>query len=372
MGLTRYRLGDLIEKYDERVGNPDLTVNDVSGVNRDKEFFEPSKQVGANTSKYKVVPVGYFATNLMHVGRDIVLSVAFNHYNNKKVVSPAYTVFKVKDNVEIFKEYLFMYLNSEEKDRYFWFFTDASIRDGLSWEDFCDIEIDLPPLPIQKKYVDVYKALLENQEAYETGLEDLRFLSQAYIEQLKQKTEMDKIGNYIEVVNEKNTDGKITLEQGINIQKKFITPQRSNSNLKGRNIVRKGQFAYCTQLNNENVAIAFREEEDCVVSSVYNVFEITRDEELIPEYLMLWLTRSEFGRYVYWASEGSAYEFLNYDNLANYEIPVPDINIQKSIGDIYKVYTQRKNINEKLKQRLKNICPILIKGAVEEASRKEV
>jgi len=61
MGLTRYRLGDLIEKYDERVGNPDLTVNDVSGVNRDKEFFEPSKQVGANTSKYKVVPVGYFA-----------------------------------------------------------------------------------------------------------------------------------------------------------------------------------------------------------------------------------------------------------------------------------------------------------------------
>lgn len=180
-----------------------------------------------------------------------------------------------------------MYLNSEEKDRYFWFFTDASIRDGLSWEDFCDIEIDLPPLPIQKKYVDVYKALLENQEAYETGLEDLRFLSQAYIEQLKQKTEMDKIGNYIEVVNEKNTDGKITLEQGINIQKKFITPQRSNSNLKGRNIVRKGQFAYCTQLNNENVAIAFREEEDCVVSSVYNVFEITRDEELIPEYLML-------------------------------------------------------------------------------------
>ena len=143
------------------------------------------------------------------VGRDIVLPVAFNHSHNKKVVSPAYTVFKVKDNVEIFKEYLFMYLNSEEKDRYFWFFTDASIRDGLSWEDFCDIEIDLPPLPIQKKYVDVYKALLENQEAYETGLEDLRFLSQAYIEQLKQKTEMDKIGNYIEVVNE-NTDGKIT------------------------------------------------------------------------------------------------------------------------------------------------------------------
>ena len=162
-------------------------------------------------------------------------------------------------------------------------------------------------------------------------------------------------------------DEAITLEQGINIEKCFITPQRSNSNLRGRKIVRHGQFAYCTQLNNENVAIAYREGSDCVVSSVYDVFEITRKEELLPEYLLMWLIRPEFGRYVYWASEGSAYEFLNYDNLANYLIPIPDIEVQRAISNIYTAYITRKRINEQLKAQIKDICPILIKGSMEES-----
>lgn len=371
MTLTRYRLGDLVEKYDKKCNIPDLTVNDISGINRDKEFFEPSKQVGKNTSNYKFVPVGHFATNLMHVGRDVVLPVAYNHSSKNKIVSPAYTVFKVKDNVDLIDQFLFIYFNSNERDRYFWFSTDASIRDGLSWEDFCDIKIDLPPLDIQKKYVDIYKAMLENQTSYEKGLEDLKLSCFAHIEHIRKNSELFPIGNYIEPINEKNSDGAIKLEQGINIEKRFISPQRPNSNLKGRKIVRTGQFAYCTQLNNENVAIALREDEDCVVSSVYDVFKITKEYEIFPNYLMLWLIRPEFGRYVYWASEGSAYEFLSYENLSNYLIPVPPIEVQNSIANIYKVYTERKEINEKLKERLKNICPILIKGAVEEAKRKE-
>lgn len=119
-------------------------------------------------------------------------------------------------------------------------------------------------------------------------------------------------------------------------------------------------------MNNANVAIAYRSGEDCVVSSVYDVFEITRKEELIPEYLLVWLIRPEFGRYVYWASEGSAYEFLNYNNLGNYKIPVPNINIQKAIAEMYTVYIERKRINEQLKTQIKDICPILIKGSLEE------
>ena len=181
------------------------------------------------------------------------------------------------------------------------------------------------------------------------------------------KTEtLHRIGDYITPYNEKNTDESITLEQGINIEKRFITPQRSNSNLQGRKIVRHGQFAYCTQLNNENVAIAYRDGCDCVVSSVYDVFEITKKEELVPEYLLMWLIRPEFGRFVYWASEGSAYEFLNYNNLANYMIPVPDIKVQKSIADIYNAYITRKQIGEQLKAQIKDICPILIRGSLEE------
>lgn len=373
MGLTKYKLGELIEKYDEKCGEPNLTEFDVSGINREKEFFEPSKQVGKNTENYKCVPVEFFATNLMHVGRDIVLPIAFNHSKSNKIVSPAYTIFKIKDSNKVLNEFLFMYFNSKEKDRYFWFFTDASIRDGLSWEDFCDIEINLPSIEIQKKYVAIYQAMLKNQGAYEEGLEDLKLACLGTIENIRKNSrKLYRIGDFIEPFNEKNVDESITLEQGINIDKKFITPHRPNKSLSNRKIVRRGQFAYCTQLNNENVAIAYRDAEDCVVSSVYDIFEITKKEKLLDAYLMLWIIRPEFGRFVYWASEGSAYEFLSYENLSNYRIPIPPIEIQNSIANIYKVYTERKEINEKLKEQIKSMCPILIKGAMEEASREEV
>ena len=81
---------------------------------------------------------------------------------------------------------------------------------------------------------------------------------------------------------------------------------------------------------------------------------------------MIWLSRSEFGRFVYWASQGTSYEFLSYENLAGYRIPVPSIHVQEAIASIYKCYIRRREINEQLKAQIKNICPILIKGSLEE------
>ena len=104
MGLNKVKIGTFVELYSEACGISNLTVNDVSGVNRNKEFFEPSKQVGADTSKYKVVPPNYFACNLMHVGRDVVLPIALNHSGKNKIVSPAYTVFRITDESIILKE----------------------------------------------------------------------------------------------------------------------------------------------------------------------------------------------------------------------------------------------------------------------------
>ena len=137
MALTKCKLGDFIKLYNQQCCIDNLSREEVSGINREKEFFEPSTQVGADTSKYKVVPVGFFACNLMHVGRDRVLPVALNHSQKIKYVSPAYFVFEITENPYLLKEYFFIFLKSEERDRYFWFNTDGSIRDGLSWADFC-------------------------------------------------------------------------------------------------------------------------------------------------------------------------------------------------------------------------------------------
>ena len=104
MKLTKHKLGEFVELYNEKCGIPDLTIWDISGVNSDKEFFEPSKQAGENTSSYKNVPPNYFACNLMHVGRDKVLPIALNHTNKTKVVSPAYTVFRIKEGMALIRE----------------------------------------------------------------------------------------------------------------------------------------------------------------------------------------------------------------------------------------------------------------------------
>ena len=103
-----------------------------------------------------------------------------------------------------------------------------------------------------------------------------------------------------------------------------------------------------------------------LVSSISIVFGTK--EGLIPEYLMLFLTRSEFDRYARFNSWGSARETFNFDDMCDVEIPIPDITIQRSIANIYEVYVERKEINERLKEQIRDLCPILIKGSIDEAS----
>ena len=370
MGLTKYKLGELIELVLKTNSELRYGPDDVRGMTITKEIIPTKADVtGTDLSKFLVVSPGEFIYNPRTHGKRI--GFGYNNTDDTFIISWNNIAFKVKASMKdvVLADYLFLHFKRDEWDREACFQSWGSSTEVFSWETLCDMEVDLPPLPIQQKYVDIYNAMLANQQSYERGLEDLKLICDAYIEDLRRKMPCKIIGNYVHQYNVKNSDGEITLEQGINIDKKFITPQRSNDNFYGRKIVRTGQIAYCTQLNNENVAIALRTGPDCIVSNVYDVIELNESSGLIPEYLMLWLVRAEFGRFVYWASQGTSYEFLTYDNLANYKIPVPDYEVQKSIANIYEVYNERRNINEKLKAQIKDICPILIKGSIEEARK---
>lgn len=370
MGLTKYKLGELIELCETRNDNLKYGVKDVKGISIQKEFIETKANMeGVSLKPYYLVQPDDFVYVTVTSRNGEKITLAHNISDSTYIVSSSYVVFKVKRIELLLSDYLFMYFNRPEFDRFSRFNSWGSARETFNWEDMCDIDIELPNIEIQQKYVDVYNAMLENQKSYESGLDDLKLVCDAYIEDLRRKLPCDIIGNYVHQYNEKNNNGEITLEQGININKRFINPQRTNDNFYGRKIVRTGQIAYCTQLNNENIAVALRTGPDCIVSNVYDVIEFNENSGLIPEYLMLWLVRAEFGRFVYWASQGTSYEFLAYDNLANYKIPVPDYEVQKSIVGIYNVYNERREINEKLKAQIKDICPILIKGSIEEARK---
>ncbi len=380
MGLTKINLGKYIELYSQKCNIPNLSNDEVWGINKEKEFFEPSPQVGSDTSKYKVVPPIYFACNLMHVGRDVVLPIAYNHSEKNKIVSPAYQVFKFLDNEELLSEFFFLYLKSSEKDRYFWFNTDGSVRDGMSWEDFIDVEIDIPPLPIQQKYVDIYNAMLANQQSYERGLEELKIVCDAYIDKIKKNLPHQKLGAYISISDNKNDELKYGIDtvKGISIEKKFID---TKANMEGVSlepyaVVYPNEFAYVTvtSRNGEKISLARNNSnEPYICSSSYIVFKVNNKKELMPEYLSMLFERSEFNRYARFNSWGSAREIFDWEEMCNVRIPVPDIKIQRDIVNIFEAYNMRKEINEKLKKQIKDICPILIKGSIEEARKtKEV
>lgn len=285
------------------------------------------------------------------------------------IVSPAYTTFEITAQDIVLPEYFFMLFLSKEKDRLGWFYSDSSIRSNLDWDRFCEMELSLPPIDVQKKYVDIYLAMLANQRAYEQGLDDLKLVCDAYIEDLRRKMPSEEIGPYIQQVSEKNVLGTVADNKAVSVEKVFVSShaELEGVNIKNYLIVKNMEFAYntVTTRNADKISIAINHESTCLVSPIYTVFK-TNSEKLLPEYLMLWFKRTEFDRYSRYNSWGSAREMFTYDDMKKVRIPVPNILIQKSIAEIYSVFMDRRKINEKLKAQIKDICPILVRGSLEE------
>ena len=166
------------------------------------------------------------------------------------------------------------------------------------------------------------------------------------------------LGNYIRLVDERNRNLAITKLLGVSINKKFI-PSIANivgTDLSNYKIVRTGQFAYgpVTSRNGEKISIAYLDEEDCIISSSYTVFEVENKEELDPEYLMLWFSRPEFDRYARYKSHGSVREIFDWNELCMVELPVPDIEKQRKIVKAYKTITDRIDLKQKINDNLAN------------------
>lgn len=362
------RLGDYIQKVNNR--NKDLVVTNLLGVNIFKNFMPSvANQSGLDLSKYKVVSKKQFATNLMHVNRDEVLPVAIYLDDEPAITSPAYITFEVIDEQELLPEYLMMEFQRPEFDRKAWTFCDSSVRGGLEWDRLCDMEIPDINIDQQRKYVALYKGLLTNQKVYENSLEDLQLICDTYIEDLIKSKVPKTLGDYIQQSDERNSDLKVSFLQGVSTSKVLINSKANTSGVSFHNykIVRNGQFVYVadTSRRGEKIALAMNSSADCIVSSIYTVFEVKNTKELLPEYLYLFFQRTEFDRYARFNSWGSARETFDWAEMCNVKLPIPDIKIQEAIVTIYHTLEARKSINEQLKESIKPLCPVLMKGVVE-------
>lgn len=375
MGLTNCILGSYLELCSNR--NTDLFygIDDVRGVNNQKQFMSTKADLnGRDLSKFQIVNPGEFVFNHRTSRNGSKFSIAYNDEKGPVICTEDYVVFKIRDDCKeiLDARWLYMYFNRPEFDRFVITNSWGSSTEFYNWEDIQAIELDLPLFQIQQKYVEVYNAMLENQKSYERGLEDLKLTCDAYIEELRREKPCEAIGKFINQKNDRNIDKSIDLVMGLSTKKEFREAQSrvNRDELGNYKIVKHGDFAFVPTTDTWKVlAFSFNTfGRDLVVSPIYEVFSVNV-EKLLPGYLAMWLSRTEFDRYARFNSWGSARENFSFAEMCEVRIPIPSKDIQEAIIDIFTVYKERKFINEKLKAQIKDICPVLIKGSIEEARK---
>lgn len=377
MALTKYRLGELIELCE--ITNEDLSfgVDDVRGVNNLKKLMPTKADInGRDLAKFQIVHPGEFVFNHRTSRNGSKFSIAYNNEEKPVICTEDYVVFRIREDATkiILAYWLYMFFNRSEFDRYVITNSWGSSTEFYNWEDLCAVELNLPSFLVQQKYVDIYKAMVANQKSYERGLEDLKLVCDGYIEDLRRKIPCEKIGAYIEPIETVNNDQRYGIDDvhGVSINKKFIETKAdmADVDLRPYLVVQPNEFVYVpvTSRNGGKITIARNDSDSTYIcSSSYVAFKSKDDDILFPQYLMLFFSRSEFDRYARFNSWGSARETFDWGEMCNVKIPIPDIKVQRAIAAIFDVYNERKSINERLKAQIKDICPILIKGSLEEA-----
>lgn len=364
MGLTKYKIGNLISVVDERNNNG---IREFYGININKEFMlTVANTDGLDEKKYKVVRKNRFVYSGMQTGRDESIRISMYMEDIPIIVSPAYITFEVTATKKVLPLYFFMLFLSREKDRLGWFYSDSSIRANLDWDVFCDIELNLPSLLVQQKYIDIYKTMLTNQKIYERGLEDLKLTIDVMLDKFKYSEQKISIGKLLEEIDVRNEKGLYTEVAGINIMKQFMPSVASSDDLKKYKIVSKNQFVYSSMQTGRDRCIRIallQDDAPIIVSPAYTVLK-KKTEDVMEEYIQMWFSRGESDRLGWFFSDASIRANLDLERFYEIQIPVPNIQKQKLLVDIYNVYTTRRSINEELKNKIKNICPILIKGSL--------
>jgi len=371
--MSYKRIGDYIQLVSNR--NKDLTVTNLLGVNISKNFMPSVANVsGVDLSKYKVIKKGQFATNIMHVDRDGVLPVALYQDELSAIVSPAYMTFELIDENVLLPEFLMMEFQRPEFDRRAWTYCDSSVRGGLEWGRFCEILIPIPNIEEQRKFVALYNGLLTNQKTYENSLADLKLICNSSMDKLKHIYNYQPLSKLVQLVDSRNKNKQILNLLGINVDKVFM-PSKANvgeTDLSKYKIVQKEQFAYSAMQvgRDETVRVVlYSFDEPAIISPAYLVFEVIDKTVVLPEFLMLWFYRPEFNRYGWFLSDSSVRASLEWERFKEIRIPIPDIKVQEAIVTIYHTLQTRKRINEQLKNAIKPLCPVLMKGVVDNLSR---
>ena len=315
------QLGQYIEMVSRTNSDLKYGIEDVRGCSNTKQMMQTrANLIGRTYEKFIVLRPQEFVFNRRTTRNGEKIGMAYNNTDREYIFTNDYVSFYVKPEVKnriLLPDYLYMWYLRPEFDRYMLFKTYGSATLFFSWDNMCELEIELPDLPTQQKYVDVYNAMVANQQAYERGLEDLKLTCDALIDKVKHTAIKKAIRELLAEVDNRNDNGTATNVQGINIEKQFMpsVADITGVDLKKYKLVQNGQFAFSGMQTGRDKCIRialYREDKPIIISPAYTVFE-TKDTTVSPEYIMIWFSRMETDRRGWFMSDSSIRTNLDLD-----------------------------------------------------------
>ena len=365
------RLGDYIEQCDERNHNNKYDIEAIKGISTNKTFIDTKANLdGVPLQSYKLVASRYFAYVPDTSRRGDKVALAFNDSSDTYLISSIYCVFKVSALDELSPEYLYLFFLRPEFDRYTRYNSWGSAREVFSWGDMCNTMIPLPSITEQQQVVNAWKAFREIKEQNEAKAAPLMQVCQSYIQELKHTYPLQEIGPYIEECNERNLEGKFVEQdvRGIATSKGLIETKANldGVSLNSYKLVKPKEIAFVpdTSRRGDKMSLGLNDSDKTyIVSSISAVFNVDK-ENILPNFLYLWFCRSEFDRYARFNSWGSAREAFSFEDMKRCKIPIPPIDVQRAIVNIYKCANEAKQIAEEADRLSHEVCQALLQHVI--------
>ena len=368
-GAPMVKLVELIEECDLRNSDNTYTHGDVVGISTDKKFITTKANLeGVSLTSYKVVKPREFAYVADTSRRGDKIALALNTMEQPVLISSIYTSFRCKDENKLLSEYLYLLLIRTEFDRIARFNSWGSARETYMFSDLARYEIPLPAIEVQREYVAAYRSLqqlAEQNEALAAPLQDACF---SHLARIKITFKSVSLSDYIEQCTDKNSNNEFGVEslQGVTSESVFDTSKAKTEGLKfdTYKIVYENDFAYNPSRINLG-SIALRKGNPCIISPMYVVFRLTLKGKLhiLPEFLLLWFLRKEFLRSTIFYASGSVRDTFDFYAMQQVKIPLPPIEVQRSIVALYNCAEEARAIAKEAREQLKILAPAMVQRA---------
>lgn len=367
------RLGDYIEQCDNRNVSLTYGLDYVRGISNTKQIMKTKADVTNDViHKFYIVNSQEFIYNPRTTRMGDKVGLGYNDTKTPLLFSFNNIAFRIKAEAKtlLLPDYLYVFFNRDEFDRYAIVHSWGSATELFTFDDMCDVIIPLPSIEVQCELVDTYNGLKSLAEQNEALIPRLSAVCQAYIVDCRAKYPSVSLGEYIEQSDERNGKGNYLLEDVIGISnEKSLIPTKADMkdvSLTPYKLFRPTDFCYVTvtSRNGGKISLTLNTTDQMkIVSSSYIVFRIKDVDKLLPEFLFLLFNRPEFDRYTRFNSWGSARETFDWNEMCRVQIPLPPIDVQQAIVDVYRCMERAKQIATTAREKLKTLCPALVQRA---------